>query len=126
VQNIVDFASQGYFYSKGGRNQWVCLAFKAERVRPTHYSLESGGGVSHLANWVLEGSDGGDRWVELDRQKQNTALKQKHQTASFPIRVPQEVGKLRLRQIGKSHDRDDILLIGKIEVFGDFIPESTE
>ena len=57
----------GYWRTDNESSSWICLDFKEKRLFPTGYSLKSGEWC-HLIHWVIEGSDDGCSWNELDRR----------------------------------------------------------
>jgi hypothetical protein len=73
------------------------------RVLVTGYSLRSWGGGSHLRNWLIEGSEDGANWVELDGREENSKLNDGDAHASFDIARQQEMRMIRLRQTGPNH-----------------------
>ena len=79
------------------------------RVVPTSYSVWSygcGPGCNHLKSWVVEVSNDGSSWTEIDRRDNN--VNDKYATANFKIsRVPSESYRFfRLRQTGENHAGD--------------------
>ena len=94
------------------------LFFKEKTVGLTKYSLMSHSSVYHLVQWVVEGSNDGTSWEELD--KRNTRdLNGEFITKTYDCQGGK--GKsfryLRLRQTGKNACWTDDLLF-KIEFFG--------
>ena len=83
----------------------------------SHY--ENPGGP-HLKSWVIEVSNDGDTWFEIDRRENNYDLNGELVTANFKIsKVPSEsVHYFRLKQIGKNHLDEDWLELSSMEIFG--------
>jgi hypothetical protein len=86
------------------------------RIKPTYYSLrthfEWAAGATHLRNWVLEGSELGTTWVELDRRADDSSLNGPNAAATFQIATQMDVSMLRIRQNGPNHDtRGELLLV---------------
>ena len=107
-------------------NDWICYDFIERRVIPTSYSVRSGQcwrqGFTedeHLKSWVIEVSNDGYSWTEIDRQDNND-LNGKYATANFKIsRIPSESFQFfRLRQTGKNHQGTDGFRITALEIFG--------
>jgi hypothetical protein len=116
AKNVADLESNTFFHSPNhGRDSWLCYNFKNRRVRATHYSLrthfEWAAGATHLRNWVLEGSNPGATWVELDRRADDNSLNGPNAAATFPIAEQVDVQMLRIRQNGPNHDTRRELLI---------------
>ena len=84
--------------------------------------MSSGGvaGSSHLKSWVIEVSNDGASWMEIDHRDNNNDLNGPCVTANFKIsKVPSEgVRFFRLRQTGKNHGGNDALVIPSLEIFG--------
>ena len=126
--NAADLGANTYFASKDAPNSWICYNFKAKRVIPTSYSIRSfhsGPGAFHPKSWVLEGSNNGLTWETLDKRENNNDLNDKHVIRNFSITEGdgKEFEYLRLRQIGKNHYGDDLLVISSLELFGTLCAE---
>jgi hypothetical protein len=104
-----------YFYSKDEPGQWICLAFKAVRIEPTHYTIWSDSG---LQSWAVEGSDDGDSWTEIDRRENNSDLNGEWALKTFAISQSESFERIRLRQTGPNHDGDNYLQFSAFKVFG--------
>jgi hypothetical protein len=72
---------------------------------------------------VIEVSDNGSNWDEVDRRENNSSLKGRNLTNLFQISRTAECRFIRLRQIGKTHDPnpEDCLIISGFEIFGQLI-----
>ena len=71
-KNVVDLGTDSYYKSKNERDTWICYDFKERRVIPTSYSVRPcycGPGCSHLKSWVIEVSNGGSSWTEIDLKR---------------------------------------------------------
>ena len=99
---------------------------------PTSYSLRSSGTSprrSHLKSWVIEVSNDGYSWTEIDRREDNNDLSDKFALCNFQIsHTPSESFRFfRLRQTGKNHVGDDDFTLASLEVFGTlFVTEKVE
>ena len=107
-KNAVDLGTDSYYESKNERDTWICYDFKERRVIPTSYSVRScycGPGCSHLKSWVIEVSNGGSSWTEIDR-RDNNDLNDESVTVNFKIsKVPSESFRFfHLSQTGKNHN----------------------
>lgn len=122
--NILNYDSNDYFHSKTAENSWISLDFKQKRVLLSHYTLKSYEGQvndSHLKSWVIEGSNDGVNWTELDRREDNNELNGKFKAKTFKCQRIMESRRIRLRQIGKNHAGNDILTLCGLELFGTLI-----
>ena len=96
------------YCSKDEKDTWICYDFKHRRVTPRSYSVMSAGGLpgwEHLKSWVIEVSNDGHSWTEIDRRDNNNDLNNKFATVNFEIsHIPSEVFRFfRLRQTGLNH-----------------------
>jgi hypothetical protein len=116
-QNIADRDSGTRFSSKDEPGQWVCWDFRKMRVGLTGYTIL---GWS-LKSWIVEGSEDGRIWTEIDRQRDDQDFKRSdwRTTASFVVPNPTTFRFIRLTQTDKSHDGDDELALVTVEFFGE-------
>ena len=87
-------------------NAFFCIKFPEQRITPTHYSLMSSPkSLHHLKSWVVEVSDDGDEWKEIDRRENDEHLNGKGKVYTYEIQKEQHVAVpyIRLRQIGETH-----------------------
>ena len=122
-KNAVDLGTDSLYCSKNEKDTWICYDFKERCVIPTSYSVRSQGngpGNSHLKSWVIEVSNDGSSWTEIDRRDNNNDLNDKYATANFKIsKVPSESFRFfRLKQTGPNHRGYDYLAISSLEIFG--------
>ena len=76
-KDAVDLEGDKEFASEDKENSWICYDFKDRRVTPTSYSIRSqsgGSGSCHLKSWVIEASNDGQSWTEIDRRDGNSDL----------------------------------------------------
>jgi hypothetical protein len=122
VQDVADLESDVKFATRDVPGSWICYDFKTFRIRPTGYAIRSqydtGAGNCHLRCWVIEISDDGVSWLEIDRRQNNNDLNGQNITKCFQVERTQKCRFLRLRQIGKSHSNNDLIFISSLEVFG--------
>lgn len=125
-KNAVDLETDSRFVSQDEPDSWICYDFKDARVIPRSYSVRSigsGPGAAHLKSWVVEVSDNGEKWTEVDRQDGNTDLNGKHAIMNFKIsRIPSDgIRFIRLRSTGKSHQGRFLIAITALEIFGTLV-----
>jgi hypothetical protein len=121
LPNVLDLGTNSYYYSQNSPNQWICFDFKGMAIRPTHYSIQAyddGSGGRNLRDWVVEGSDDGNGWRELDRRTNNSELNGANFIRTFSVSKPERCRLIRLRQTGKNHAGNDHLLFNSFELFG--------
>ena len=116
------------YASKPEPNAWICYDFKERRVIPTTYSVKSGTNYGPKS-WVVEVSNDGYSWTEIDRRDNNYDLNDRFVTANFEVsRVPSErLRFFRFRQTGKNHQDEDVLALMSLEIFGTlFVTEKSK
>jgi hypothetical protein len=118
--------ANSYFHSINIPDQWLCYDFKNSRVSLTHYSIKTpafGTNDRHLKSWVLEMSNDGSNWTEVDRRVNNNDLNGKNFIGTYSISGQViESRFVRLRQIEKNHAGYDHLMISGFELFGTLRP----
>lgn len=105
--NLVDYNSENFYQSLDVGGATVCFDFKNKSIQLTSYSIQSlnrsENGV-HLKNWVMEVSNDGKKWIEIDRHQNDSRLNGPNFKSVFIINKPQTdfYRFVRLRQIGQS------------------------
>jgi hypothetical protein len=104
------------------RNNWICYDFRDRRVILTHYEIRSdfskGVDNKNLKSWIVEVSEDGEEWSEVDEREDNSDVNETDVTGLFSV-ARKEVGRfVRLVNIGRDHSEDDCLCISAWEVFG--------
>jgi hypothetical protein len=120
-KNVADLSSDSIYNSGGVPNQWICFDFKTMQVAPTHYTVRSysaGPNGWHLKNWVIEGSQDGNSWTEIDRRENNADLNSSHAVKTFAISKRGSFRMLRLFLIGPAHNGGHGMIISRVEFFG--------
>ena len=122
-KNVLDLVGPLYFSAKDQNGVWICFDFKERAVIPTSYSVRSEPrppGLYHLKSWVIEVSNDGSSWTEIDRRDDNNDLNGPYLTGNFQIsRVPSESLRFfRLRQTGETHRGGYYVEISSMEIFG--------
>ena len=124
-KHIFDFSSPEVFKSADAENVWLSFDFGQMRIRPNGYSLKTdltdGGRGMSPRSWVLEGSEDGISWVELDCREDNDSLNGMESQAMFSITsVPSRgVRFLRFRQTGLNHWGSYAITLSAFEIFGE-------
>ena len=107
-------------YESDVKDSWICYDFNDRRVIPTSYSVRSDQNGRGLKSWVIDVSNDGYSWTEIDRRENNNDLNGEFALCNFEISsVPSESFRFfRLRQTGESHYGDYKSYITALEVFG--------
>jgi hypothetical protein len=107
--------------SQNRSGQWICLDFKALRIEPTHYTIrtyDADRHHNHLESLAVEGSDDGASWTEIGRHKNNWDLKDRLAVKMFIVSRIGNFPRIRLRQTGPNHKRQNDRKISAFEVLG--------
>jgi hypothetical protein len=113
-RNAADLWSDSFFHSGAGQDQWICYDFGDAAITPRHYSIGAPR-RNRPRSWVLEGSNDGESWVQLDRRERNKDLeKKKGGVCAFDVAMSTEVRQIRLRRSGE-------LVITSFEIFGSLV-----
>jgi hypothetical protein len=71
LKNVADLTSLLGVFSCDALNRWLCSNFKNVNIKSRPYSIrsycDSWGYL--LKSWVVEGSNDGKSWIELDRRE---------------------------------------------------------
>ena len=119
VQNIVDQNDNTSFSSDGVSNSWIQLDFKERKVLLDGYTLKTWGqDGGHLRNWVLEVSNDGLTYTEIDRHKKCPILNGPLNTATFKVSCSTPQRFVRLKQIGSNTNGYSYLNLNQIEFSG--------
>jgi hypothetical protein len=97
IQSVVDFNTSIGCY---GTNSWMCFNFQRSRIISSHYSIRSRTDCycDYPRLWVIEGSDDGETWSEMDSRRNIEELRGLRQEKCYMIPDPQKVRMIRIRQ----------------------------
>lgn len=110
-RNAVDYDNiYNYYFSLDDGNAFICFDFKEKLVRLKSYSIKTCNNepyTYHLKSWVIEVSNDGKEWKEIDRRSDETSMNQRFVTVSFDVREQSDYSRyIRLRQTGQSWCED--------------------
>jgi hypothetical protein len=121
--SITQFNSDSAFESTDKQNQWISYDFMEMRVKPTHYAVRSVQNdfiSNHLASWVIEISESGTHWVEIDR-KDNDNTRSAGGIRLFEVKTADKCRFFRIRSTGINHLETNTLRLQAFEVFGTLV-----
>jgi hypothetical protein len=133
AKNVADLEVDSHFYSayrsdseaiSHTRNNWVCYNFKEMRIVPTHYAIRTNSGYpgwQHLKSWLVETSEDGETWLEVDHKEDNNKLNGESRIGTFAVASGKECRFIRLVNIGRNHRGSDQIWISAWEIFGSLI-----
>lgn len=121
---IIDSNQPEVFQTENRANQWIAFEFNEMKMKVTSYTLQSYyNGKPNFANpknWILEGSDNGRDWIEMDRHEECPDLNNKNVIKNYKIKGDfKEFKYIRVKQIGKNWANMDQLTLSKVELFGE-------
>ncbi|OHT04451.1 F5/8 type C domain containing protein [Tritrichomonas foetus] len=119
---------ENLFYSLDQPNQWICYQFNSAHFRLLKYQIQTNPwnkNFNHIKSWVLETSNDGENWEEVDRQINSQALNGPKLHAEFDIKssLAKFVPFIRLRNIDADYAGSHYLIINSVEFYGDFTDE---
>jgi hypothetical protein len=122
---VADLTAANAFVSANAPMQWVGYHFKQALLRFGHYALRSrfDGWVNsnNPKSWVIECSQDGENWVEVDRRMGNCDLNATDVTKVFTLESEAEGQYVRIRQVEPAHSGKNFLALSAFELFGKFV-----
>jgi hypothetical protein len=109
--------------------QWVSVRFVGASVVVDGYTLRSinaVGGSVHPRGWVLEGSEDGTEWIELDARRDTTELNGPNRSVSFAVRLEARLSEFRLTQTQPNHCGNDVFALAHFDLLGRRFREEAE
>lgn len=105
-KNLVDYDKDNLFYSDQ-KVATIVFDFKDKLITPTAYKLRSSSkqpNHSHLRNWVIEVSQDGNTYYEIDRRDDDSTMNGPNVYATFVVKQKKNdfYRFVRLRQTGVS------------------------
>ncbi|KAK8842881.1 hypothetical protein M9Y10_025747 [Tritrichomonas musculus] len=105
-KNSVDYQNNNIYHSKQSKKDaYIRFDFKDRSIQVSSYSIQSAPGNNvHLKNWVIEGSEDGQKWQEIDHRSNNSELNGLGLKSRFDVNNPQMkfYRYLQLRQTGEA------------------------
>ncbi|KAK8849359.1 hypothetical protein M9Y10_018758 [Tritrichomonas musculus] len=127
AKNVVIYEDENKFFNPINKpGNWISFDFKARKVILTDYTIRSihyGANWSHPKSWVIEGSNDGKKWENLDEENDCSHLSGKSLVHTFKItnKEMKEFSKIRMRSTGTSWDNGNYLSFEAIEMYGKLI-----
>lgn len=75
---------------QGQQDFWLCFDFKEKRIQVSSYTISNTQylDVSRIRNWVIEISNDGKNWSQIDKKSDCHSLEKRSQLANFTIESP--------------------------------------
>jgi hypothetical protein len=102
-------------------NKWICYDFMERRILPSHYAIRSGPftvGAQHLKSWIVETSQDGEEWEEIDKRDDDNESNGPERLRIFAVGSERLCRFVRLVNIGRNHVGNDRLSMSAWEIFG--------
>ena len=123
---MIDYDKDNEYKSTDVGGAVVCFDFKDKFVNLSKYQIQTSmkeKSTTHLKNWVIEVSEDGSNWFEIDRRKNDESLNEPRKSNVFDVQNPNNnfYRYLRLRQIGTSHyncENCNIFSISRFDFYG--------
>lgn len=120
-KNLLTSDSKYYSAKNGVKNFWVLFNFKKFEIEISSYSIRSFDfPVGHIKNWVLEISNDGENFEEIDEHSNCEDLNQLLVTKTFSVKKNHFSRFVRFRHIGEfwSYKLQYFPGFNRIEFFG--------
>jgi hypothetical protein len=124
AENVVDLGTDSCFTTGVSPIQWICLEFKRHHVKVSHYSIrtfDGQPGEAHLKSWIVDGSQDGQNWIDLDERRDNDQLNCSNAVASFEVTRSALCRFIRIRQAGVNHSGNHRIALSAFELFGSIL-----
>ena len=118
LHRLVSTNHRKMWFSTYGPKEWIQFEFTRNLIIPSKYTIKTGS-MWFPKGWYLMGSLDGNKWAQLDKRTNVSALNAKHVCETFTISSTFKCKFLRFQQIGKSWDNLEIFCISGIEFFGE-------
>lgn len=125
-ENVIDKPNNDtqYFESNDEENSWIRFDFKKMRIAISHYTLKTwfwGPNFQHLKSWVVEGSDDGNEWTELDQREDENSLNDALAFRRFKCLIKVSCRYIRIRSTDTDHSGSNLLILNAVEFYGRLI-----
>ena len=116
---IVDYSSETHFVTQDQRDAFVQVHFLQHQLKLTNYTLKSHSGLGNFfMSWVLEGSNNGIDWIQLDSHENCNDLKGPSLVHTYSCKDAPPMTFFRIQQTGETSSHANYLIIAKMELFG--------
>ena len=87
-KNVVDYDNNNCYGSKDYlKESFICFDFKNKKIQLSDYSIMSSSSRydGFLKNWIIEVSNDGENFIEIDRRSDNSQLNGFKKFATFTV-----------------------------------------
>ena len=119
-KNVLDFNTNNTFASSKGFQQdtWICFDFQNYEIEISNYSIKTHSGGGYAKNWVIEISDDGNNWTQIDEHKNYSELNSPYTVKTFEVHKNKFSRFCRFRHTGEYWVPNNFLRINSIEFYG--------
>ena len=120
IENIVE-QNDNLFATENESNSWIQFDFKGTKVLLDRYNLKTFYGITnsgHMKSWVLQVSNDGENYKEIDRHENCELLNGPLKAATFQVSYSTPQRFIRLKQIGPNWNGNNQLIMNQIEFSG--------
>ena len=121
VKNIVERDDNKFFESKNEVNSWIQFDFKERKIVLDGYTIKTYSASEnclHLKSWILEVSNDGKSYTEIDKHDNSDLLNGSLRKAPFTVSHSTPQRFVRLRQTGQNWIGNNFLVINRIDFSG--------
>lgn len=125
-KNLVDYNNNNnnWYASENKKDAEVVFDFKDMLIQVSSYSIKSihsGPNMNHLRNWVIEISNDGNEWEEIDKRENESSLNGSNFIKTFAVQHIKSFCRfVKLRQTGKNWFNNYTTNINTIDFNGKF------
>jgi hypothetical protein len=115
---------RSHWESRNEPNSSVWFDFRGtnRKLRLWKYELQTWNReIGHLVQWVVEGSDDGTGWEELDKRVAVNQLTNRGNRCCFRCKIEKEFGLIRIRQTGPNSSGMHMLNLTGVEFYGELV-----
>lgn len=122
-KNLLDLNDNNDYWSKvKDQNAWICFDFKDMKIEISNYSIKSGNckDSNNIKNWVIEISDDGNNWIQIDQHSNYTGLNGYRIIKTFSVSRKSFSRYCRFRHNGEYYGCyfSNTIIIRSIEFYG--------
>ena len=125
AENVVEQSNNLGFGTKNENDSCIQFDFKERRVLLESYTLKTMNwpeNYGHLKSWIIEVSNDGQNYIEIDRHENSDLFNGRLRTETFKVSCSTPQKFVRLKQIGPSWNGSKSLYLNQIE-FSGFLKE---
>lgn len=98
-KHLLDFNCENRYQAQYKNDSWICFDFKNKRIKITSYSIKSyKSSCHHLKSWILEVSNDGQNWTNIDEHQNCETLNGSGNVGTFNVKSNDFSQYVRLHQ----------------------------